>query len=67
MGDGLQDVPVSCHIADSPLAQPSATQSEDVAERKTTVSTNDTHQQCSVEKNMTSAVGKLTLDLLLHS
>lgn len=32
MGDGLQDVPVSRHVADSPLAQPSAAQSEDVAE-----------------------------------
>lgn len=33
MGDGLQDVPISCHVADSPLAQPSAAQPKDVAER----------------------------------
>lgn len=37
MGDGLQDVPISCHVADSPLAQPSAAQPEDVAERETTI------------------------------
>lgn len=33
MGDGLQDVPISCHIADCPLAEPSAAQPEDVTER----------------------------------
>lgn len=32
MGDGLQDVPISCHVADGPLAEPSAAQPEDVAE-----------------------------------
>lgn len=47
MGDGLQDVPISCHIADRPLAQPSAAQPEDVAERKTVMSTNNKHWQCS--------------------
>lgn len=35
MGDGLQDVPVSCHVADRPLAQPSAAQPENVAARET--------------------------------
>ena len=34
MGDGLQDVPVSCHVADCPLAQPGAAQPEDVTEGK---------------------------------
>lgn len=35
VGDGLQDVPVSRHVADGPLAQPGAAQPEDVAERET--------------------------------
>lgn len=33
MGDGLQDVPISCHVSDRPLAQPSAAQPEDVAKK----------------------------------
>lgn len=40
MGDGLQDVPISCHVADCPLAQPSAAQPKDVTERKTTILAN---------------------------
>lgn len=47
MGDGLQDVPISCHVADSPLAQPSAAQPEDVAERETTI-LNQQHNQCNL-------------------
>ena len=31
VGDGLQDVAVRCDVADGPLAQPGAAQSEDVA------------------------------------
>ena len=31
MGDGLQDVAVRCDVADGPLAEPGAAQSEDVA------------------------------------
>lgn len=34
MGDGLQDVPISRHVADSPLAESSAAQPEDVAARE---------------------------------
>lgn len=37
MGDGLQDVPISRHVADCPLAQPSAAQPEDVTETETTI------------------------------
>ena len=33
VGDGLQYVPIISHITDGPLAQPSTTQSEDVAVR----------------------------------
>lgn len=36
MGDGLQDVPVCRHIADRPLAQPSAAQPKYVTGTKTT-------------------------------
>lgn len=35
VGDRLQDVPVCRHVADRPLAQPSAAQPENVAEGET--------------------------------
>lgn len=34
MRDGLQDVPIICHIANYPLAQPSAALPEDIAVRE---------------------------------
>lgn len=43
MGDGLQDVPISCHVADGPLAEAGAAQPEDVTERKD----NSDHSQLS--------------------
>lgn len=34
VGDGLQDVPICRHVSDRPLAQPSAAEPENVAERR---------------------------------
>lgn len=34
VGNGLEYVSICCHIADSPLAQPRTTQSEDVTEKR---------------------------------
>lgn len=34
VGNGLEYVSICCHIADGPLAQPRATQSEDVTEER---------------------------------
>jgi hypothetical protein len=33
VGDGLQNVPICSDVANGPLAQPSATQSEDITDR----------------------------------
>lgn len=30
MGNGLENIPIGCHVTDGPLAQSSATQSEDI-------------------------------------
>lgn len=60
MGDGLQDVPISCHVADCPLAQPSTAQPEDVAERKkNSLNTLAMHKS----SNMFNALWSLTLGL----
>lgn len=56
MGDGLQDVPVSRHVADCPLAQASAAQPEDVAEREREKA-EGTSWHC-----MLDTAGNLTLD-----